>query len=165
MATQVKRSLPHASSRPKPLGHRLRIPKAQTNEGFGVLGLKGQSAAALVQRINDGFPYPMVDVFKQSTGLSMEAIADVMRVPSRTLNRRKQEGRLRPDESEHLLRAARVFDKAVELFEGDAAAAMRWLQSPQPALARAKPLDFARTEVGAREVEDLIGRLEHGVLS
>jgi uncharacterized protein (DUF2384 family) len=27
------------------------------------------------------------------------------------------------------------------------------------------PLEFARTEIGARDVEDLIGRLEFGVFS
>ncbi len=34
-----------------------------------------------------------------------------------------------------------------------------------PALAGRKPIEFARTEVGAREVEDLIGRLEYGVFT
>ena len=40
---------------------------------------------------------------------------------------------------------------------------MQWLATPQPGLNAEKPLEFARSEIGAREVEDLIGRLEHGV--
>ena len=68
-----------------------------------------------------------------------------------------------PDESDRLLRASRVFGRALELFEGDPEAARRWLGLPQPALGGATPLAFARTEAGAREVEDLVGRLEHGV--
>ena len=58
---------------------------------------------------------------------------------------------------------ATELDMAVALFEGDIAAARKWLQMPQRGLGGETPLDFASTEVGAREVENLIGRLEHGV--
>jgi putative toxin-antitoxin system antitoxin component (TIGR02293 family) len=70
-----------------------------------------------------------------------------------------------PQESERLLRISGVFERAVELFEGDIAAAVTWLTTPQKSLGRHSPLIYARTEVGAREVENLIGRLEHGVFT
>ena len=41
----------------------------------------------------------------------------------------------------------------------------RWLASPQVGLGGAIPLEFAETEVGAREVENLLGRIEYGVYS
>ena len=53
--------------------------------------------------------------------------------------------------------------KALELFEGDFDGAKVWLFGPLPGLAGHAPIDFAKTEVGAREVENLIGRLEHGI--
>ena len=68
-------------------------------------------------------------------------------------------------ESERLLRLALVFEKAVELFEGNADAARDWLKAPNKALAGESPLTIVETEIGAREVEDLIGRLEHGVFT
>ena len=37
--------------------------------------------------------------------------------------------------------------------------------TPQRALGGAIPLDIAKTEVGAREVEQIIGRLEQGVFT
>ena len=43
--------------------------------------------------------------------------------------------------------------------------ARQWLTSPQYGLGGAVPLEYAETEVGAREVEDLLGRIEHGVYS
>jgi putative toxin-antitoxin system antitoxin component (TIGR02293 family) len=86
-------------------------------------------------------------------------------IPERTLARRKTAGKLAPDESERLLRIANLFEKCVELFEGDVTAAVNWLTSPKKALNQERPLMYARTEFGAREVEDLIGRLEHGVFS
>ena len=41
----------------------------------------------------------------------------------------------------------------------------RWLTSPQVGLGGAIPLEYAETEVGAREVENLLGRIEYGVYS
>jgi len=38
-----------------------------------------------------------------------------------------------------------------------------WLTRAQPALGGAIPLELAKTGLGTREVEALIGRLEHGV--
>ena len=69
------------------------------------------------------------------------------------------------DESDRLLRVSRVFAMALELFEGDAAAARRWFYTPAKALGGEKPITFARTELGTREVEALIDRLEQGVLT
>jgi putative toxin-antitoxin system antitoxin component (TIGR02293 family) len=54
--------------------------------------------------------------------------------------------------------------KAIEVMESEEDA-RRWLSSPQVGLGGAVPLAFAATEVGAREVEDLLGRIEFGVYS
>jgi putative toxin-antitoxin system antitoxin component (TIGR02293 family) len=64
-----------------------------------------------------------------------------------------------------LFRAARLFGRTLQLFEGDRDAAVEWLTTPQTALGDRVPLDLARTEIGAREVERLVGRLDHGVFS
>jgi hypothetical protein len=56
-------------------------------------------------------------------------------------------------------------EDALALFEGGADAAMRWLTSSQKTLGDQTPLEHARTEIGAREVEERVGRLEHGVFS
>lgn len=95
----------------------------------------------------------------------MEEVAGFVAISLRTLARRQKEGRLHPDESDRVWRASLIFDMVVDLFEGDVPAARQWLQSPQKALGGKTPLEFASTGVGAREVEDLIGRLEHGVVA
>jgi putative toxin-antitoxin system antitoxin component (TIGR02293 family) len=130
-----------------------------------VLGFETADTKALVQRLDEGFPFRAVVRLRQALGLSLDAIASLVGIPPRTLARRKLEGRLRPEESERVLRIARVFDLAAALFEQDLASANIWLHEPKKALGGEAPLTFARTEVGAREVEHLIGRLEHGVLS
>ena len=58
---------------------------------------------------------------------------------------------------------ARVVGLALQLFEGELAEARRWLLSPQPALGGEASVQLAKTEVGAREVEHLVGRLEQGI--
>jgi putative toxin-antitoxin system antitoxin component (TIGR02293 family) len=67
------------------------------------------------------------------------------------------------DESERLLRISSIFEKAVELFNGDVPEAVTWLRRPRRALANHTPLAYSGTELGAREVENLIGQLEYGV--
>lgn len=66
-------------------------------------------------------------------------------------------------ESDRVLRLVRILRAATEFFEGDEAAARRWLKQANRALGGASPLEYAHTEVGAEEVINLIGRLEHGV--
>jgi putative toxin-antitoxin system antitoxin component (TIGR02293 family) len=101
--------------------------------------------------------------FEKASGLSRAKLASAISVAPRTLDRRQKEKRLKPDESERLFRVANLYRLATELFNGDEAAAARWMEAPRPALGGPSPLELARTEVGARRVETLIGQLEHGV--
>ena len=81
-----------------------------------------------------------------------------------TLHRRKIEGRLDAVESERVLRFARLMGKAINVF-GSENNAREWLNKAQFGLGGAVPLDYAETEIGAREVENLLGRIEYGVYS
>jgi putative toxin-antitoxin system antitoxin component (TIGR02293 family) len=68
-------------------------------------------------------------------------------------------------ESEQLLRLVEIYEAALDLFDGDAVATRNWLTRPVRGLNNASPIDYAESEFGAREVRDLIGRLEDGVFS
>ncbi len=72
---------------------------------------------------------------------------------------------MQPDESDRLVRLARVFSRAIELFEGDSEGAQEWMMRPNRAFGEVSPFEMVKTDVGAREVENLIGRIEHGVIS
>src|SRR5258708_18776902 len=129
------------------------------------LGLSSGSTLQVVRQVQKGFPYAAIVRFHKTSGLPIGIIADLVGIPQRTRMRGKAAGRLQPAESERLLRVSGVFEKAADLFEGDTDAARRWLTMSRKALDGQAPLDFARTEIGAREVEDLIGRLEYGVFT
>ncbi len=128
-----------------------------------LLGLETDDPLKLVVRVQRGLSFSALERFQKNTALSTVDLAQVVQIPVRTLMRRKRQGRLQPDESDRLLRASRIFGRALELFEGDIAAARRWLSTPLPAFGGARPIAVAGTDVGATEVDNVIGRLEHGI--
>lgn len=133
--------------------------------GFGLLGMGEARTNEMVRRVNEGFPYEVLESLRENTELGIGEIARLVQINPRTLSRRKREGRLHADESDRVLRLSRVYAKALDLFNGDLDRTQHWLSTPKVALGGEPPLDYARVEVGAREVVDLIGRIEHGVPS
>jgi putative toxin-antitoxin system antitoxin component (TIGR02293 family) len=117
-----------------------------------------------IRRIERGFKYAEFEKLQKRLGLSQEQMAKAVGINPRTLTRRKNAGRLTSEESERVLRICRLFDLATELFAGKQDAAADWLTTPKMALADRSPLDFADTEIGAREVESFIGRIRYGVI-
>lgn len=93
------------------------------------------------------------------------ALARVMDLSPTTLARRRKAGLLTPEESDRLVRLARLVALAHDMMRGDGDAARRWLGDPHELLEGEPPLERASTEVGGREVEQLIGRLRHGIFS
>lgn len=130
-----------------------------------LLGLQTFDAVDLMRKVQTGLPFRAFERFMGSLDLPKSLVCTFTQIPARTLSRRKQEGKLLPEESDRLLRASRIFALALQLFEGDVAATRAWLVSPQAALGGTSPLEFASTDLGAREVESLIGRLEYGIPS
>jgi putative toxin-antitoxin system antitoxin component (TIGR02293 family) len=124
----------------------------------------GYSTAKLVEAVEAGLPVEELETLRAGLDLPMEQLASRLGISKATLHRRKRTGRLEPEESGRVLRFARLTGKAVEVFESRENA-RRWLSSPQMGLGGAVPLDYAETEIGSREVEDLLGRIEYGVYS
>jgi putative toxin-antitoxin system antitoxin component (TIGR02293 family) len=129
------------------------------------LGLQMETSGELIRQLGRGFSFAAMRALESRSGISLSDIATLIGLPPRTFARRKASGRLSSEESERLLRLSKVFEQAVELFEGDRAGALKWLSTPKKALENETPLAYSRTELGAREVENLMGRLEHGVFS
>jgi putative toxin-antitoxin system antitoxin component (TIGR02293 family) len=116
-----------------------------------------------IDAVRRGLPVAELTGFLRETHLPSERVHNLLRLSTRTLARRKQAGRLSEPESERLVRLRRVHELALRLCEGSAARAAQWLETPNWGLGGRSPLETAETEVGAREVERLIGRIEHGI--
>ena len=103
----------------------------------------------------------LVDL-KERLDVTDAVLAEIVRIPKRTLSRRRSEGRLRPDESERVLRVLRVARHA-ERVMGSIEEARQWMQEPNFALGDETPLQFCDTGPGARRVDQLLGQLAHGI--
>jgi putative toxin-antitoxin system antitoxin component (TIGR02293 family) len=142
------------------------VARALRGSGRGAsLGLGASTTAELIQRVERGLSFTALRKFAGSSGLRVSELAPMLGIPERTLARRRVSGKLAPEESERLLRISNLFEKAVQMFDGDVEPAVQWLTTPKKYLENEAPLRYARTELGAREVENLLGRLEHGVFS
>jgi len=122
------------------------------------------TAAKLVVALRAGLPVDELDALQNSLAVPMDRLGPMLGISKATLHRRKAEGRLGAAESDRVVRFAKLMGKAVEVMESEGDA-RKWLNSPQFGLGGAVPLEYAETEVGAREVEDLLGRIEQGVYS
>ena len=117
-----------------------------------------------IVQIHAGLSFRAVQNLQKALDVPMEKVAAVLGMSRATLHRRKIQGKIDKEESEKLVRYQRLLKKAEGVF-GDAKAARQWLTNKQAGLGDAVPLEFAKTEIGAREVENLLGRIEYGVYS
>ncbi|MGH9946566.1 MAG: type II RES/Xre toxin-antitoxin system antitoxin [Pyrinomonadaceae bacterium] len=130
-----------------------------------LLGLRSENNLKLARQVETGLAYSSLERLSKISGLSVESLRVAVRMSRRTITRRRIEKRLSPDESDRLVSVSRLLAQAFDLFEGNIPSAVRWFTSPNKALGKITPLEAAATEVGSREVENLIGRLEHGVFT
>jgi putative toxin-antitoxin system antitoxin component (TIGR02293 family) len=122
------------------------------------------SGSHLIPRIREGLPFQELEQLRTGLDQSMERLIPLLGISKATLHRRKAGGRLDAAESDRVVRYARVLGQAVGVMES-LESGRRWLASPQVGLGGAVPLEYAQTEVGAREVENLLGRIDYGVYS
>ncbi|MCB2193899.1 MAG: DUF2384 domain-containing protein [Deltaproteobacteria bacterium] len=133
--------------------------------GPQVLGRKVSNLADFDALVRDGLPWASARHVKEALDLSDELFASWLETSQRTLARwKKSRPKLSLATSDRLYRLVSIVVLACEVFE-ELDAAMRWLRRPQVGLGGRVPLELAKTEPGAREVENLLGRLEYGVVS
>jgi putative toxin-antitoxin system antitoxin component (TIGR02293 family) len=116
----------------------------------------------LVRVVQNGLPFDELETLRRDLALSLDQLGGKLGIPRATLHRRKLAGRLAPDESDRVVRLKRLVRQATDVFT-TVERAQQWLSFPQYGLGGVVPLDYARTEVGAREVEKLLHRIEHSV--
>lgn len=119
--------------------------------------------AAIIER---GLPPRSIDRVKVALELSDQEMSSALGVSAKTISRLRAQARKRLTVvlGDRLFRAAHLFALATSVL-ADAGSAREWLRTPQIGLNNRVPLDLMSTEAGTREVEDLLGRIEHGVLS
>ncbi len=125
---------------------------------------KAKHPHELIRRIQKGLRFSELETLQNSMEMPFEQLAAKLSISRSTLQRRKAAGRLSPDESGKVMRFSQLLEHATKVF-GDVDKARAWLKFPQRGLGGAVPLDYAETEIGAREVDNLLGRIDYGVYS
>jgi putative toxin-antitoxin system antitoxin component (TIGR02293 family) len=120
--------------------------------------------AEIVATVRDGLPTERFEALRELLDVPSGTLAEVVGITPSTLSRRRKRGTFNKEESDRLLRVARLALRAIDVLDG-LENARKWLTEPARALGGEVPLKFADTEPGAREVERLLTRLDHGVYS
>lgn len=127
-------------------------------------GSRVPSATELRARVREGLPYRSFESVRERLGLSTPETARVLHTPARTLARRRQARQLDPGESDRLYRIARLAAHAVSTF-GEEEKAAAWLRRPNRALKGEAPIHLLDTDAGTQEIDDILGRIEHGIVA
>jgi len=128
------------------------------------LHAKAKHPHELIRRIQKGLRFSELQALQNKIDIPLEQLAGKLSISRSTLQRRKTAGRLSSDESGKVMRFSQLLEHATKVF-GNVDRARGWLKHPQRGLGGAVPLDYAETEIGAREVDRLLGRIDYGVYS
>ena len=129
--------------------------------GPEMVGGEIRSGFDLARAVRRGLPVGAAQHILDSGKLT-PAEMDRVVLPRKTLANRRKIGVLTAEQSDRLIRAARLVAEAEETFGSPDKAAL-WLRRPNAALSGETPVDLLDTEEGAREVETLLGRISHGI--
>ena len=135
----------------------LRFPKTASTEAV-------LSSNQLISELCEGLLVKELEVLQEALQVSRSRLGELLGISKATLQRRQSSQVLNTQESDRVVRFARLFGQAIEVFES-IDFAREWLSTPQIRLGGEVPLDYAKTEVGAREVEALLWRIDHSVYS
>jgi putative toxin-antitoxin system antitoxin component (TIGR02293 family) len=135
---------------------------AEVLGGAGTLGAEVRSLGELRMSVETGLSVEALDAVVErvapGSGYTSMQLKHAI-VPKTTLRRRT---RLTGDESQRLERMARMTALAEDVWESRALA-HRFLTSPQPQLDGERPIDLARSDLGTRQVEDLLMKIEYAL--
>ncbi len=115
--------------------------------------------------LRQGLPYSSLEHLRGKLELEPLAITSLLETSPRTINRRKLMKKLTPAESDRLFRVARIMALAEEVFDNDSHKASSWLCKSNRTLNNEKPISLLNTDVGVKQVEELLMQIEYGMLS
>jgi len=114
--------------------------------------------------IAQGVPLRALEDFSIYSGLQLKDLLEVV-IPARTLKHRRQRKEpLNLDESDRLARVARLYELALKVF-GDADKARRWLSKPKERFRERSPVEMMRTELGGRQIEEMLYQIDEGMFA
>lgn len=136
--------------------HSTILPRAQHSQKINPLHL--------IDRSREGLDSSEADRIAGLLGVTGKEMARLLNQSVATFHRRAKSGRLDAATSERLLMLGRLAEHGEAVFQ-DAGKFTRWLRRPLRLLGDREPLNLMDSPTGVLLVEDILGRIEHGVFS
>jgi putative toxin-antitoxin system antitoxin component (TIGR02293 family) len=118
--------------------------------------------AAMRVLVKEGLEIEWFDDLARRFGASGAVFSTIVGIDPRTLTRRRREGKLTPRESNALYHLAVLYEHALDVL-GDPDTVRNWFNTPEPDFSEMIPLALLDSAPGMKEVDHLLGRIEHGV--
>lgn len=129
--------------------------------GRSVLGREVRSEADLAHLVTDRIPLVVLSHVRQHGHFTEQEITTYV-IPARTRRHREQRSEpLNVEESDRLVRLTRIKSLAEQTFE-DVDKANHWLNAPLGIIGHQKPIELAKTDAGARLIEQLLAKIAWG---
>lgn len=136
-----------------------------------IVGYKQQDISQIIndpavryQKASDGISKSDFLAIVAMTGLNLTAFSKLLPVSKRTLEKIKDKELISAPVSDRILQIAALYEYGIEVL-GSKVAFQAWLDTRLMALADKKPFELMDTGSGLSIVEDLLGRIEHGIYS
>lgn len=132
--------------------------------GARVLKRKVRSELDLAEAVDEGFAFQVLEHVFASDDLEPAEAYELVGSRRTLMRKKKDRKHLSSTESDRLARVIRMIARTEEAL-GDRDKARRWLRKTNRSLGGRRPLDLLGSDAGARMVERILGRIEHGVYS
>ena len=127
------------------------------------IGIAPRSEFDLAEIVEKGLPPESLALLKMR-GLTFTEVSEIVIAP-RTLKHRRARGEnLSHEETDRLVRVARIVSLADDIF-ADHSKAMLWLRTEDDRIGGRRPLSMLQTEAGGRVIENLLWQIDEGVYS
>lgn len=143
-----------------------RAGKCQASSSQISRSIRENNIDALIVSIEAGIEVRVVARLPGALGATRPQIADLLGVSTRSFQRlmKSPHGAVSRHVGERSIRILQVRQKAVDIFENEKRA-LAWLHEPNVAFAQRSPIVHARTELGCRQIENELNRIDHCVFS
>ncbi len=118
----------------------------------------------LIAVSRNGISAAQLEALQKSTGLENHHLARILQVTTRTLQNKKGSDKMSISVTEKALKLSRLYQNGYFTF-GDKSNFKAWMRSPVLALNNKTPLSYLDTQFGFELVEQILGRIAHGIIS
>ncbi len=141
---------------------------SQKKKTSGIATRSAAKPTSMAQRIEwvdtiaSGLSFGQVQALLDEVNVTDKDLLNYNILAPRTWSHSKNKGVFSTEQSDRIARFLRVWRQAAHTFGNDNKSRL-WLERDTRALLGKKPIDLLSTETGARVVEDLLQRIDHGL--